>query len=194
MAIFFSYAEKKFGVLFTTNLAARGLDFPSVEWVIQVDCPEDSVTYVHRVGRTARYKADGNALLLILPSEMKFLDKLKEKKLELARLKANPEHQLSITNTLQSYLVESADLKYLAQRAFISYVRSVHFSSDKDVFDSAKLDVDGLAESLGLIQTPEINIKKGTVAGAVDSDEEEENSSEDEEEKAKPLRESNSAG
>lgn len=81
MAIFFTYAEKKFGVLFTTNIAARGLDFPSVEWIVQVDCPEDDVTYLHRVGRTARYKADGNAILMLLPSEIKMIDKLKERKL-----------------------------------------------------------------------------------------------------------------
>lgn len=41
-------------VLFATDLAARGLDFPAVDWVIQVDCPENVETYIHRVGRTAR--------------------------------------------------------------------------------------------------------------------------------------------
>lgn len=92
MAIFFTFAEKKFGVLFTTNLAARGLDFPSVEWIVQVDCPDDDVTYLHRIGRTARHKAEGNAMLMLLPSEMKMLDRLKERRLALIKLKANPEH------------------------------------------------------------------------------------------------------
>jgi ATP-dependent RNA helicase DDX10/DBP4 len=40
--------------LFATDVAARGLDFPNVDWVVQMDCPEDVPTYVHRVGRTAR--------------------------------------------------------------------------------------------------------------------------------------------
>ncbi|KAL4503325.1 hypothetical protein ABPG72_000931 [Tetrahymena utriculariae] len=159
LAIFFTFAEKKFGVLFTTNLAARGLDFPAVEWIVQVDCPDDVVTYVHRVGRTARFKNDGNSLLMVLPSEVKMVDKLKEKKMNIQKLKANPEHQLSITNSLQSYLVENVDLKYLAQRAFISYVRSIHFAQDKDVFNVNSLDLNGLSESFGLIQTPVINIK-----------------------------------
>ena len=30
------------------------LDFPGVRWVIQMDCPENATTYIHRVGRTAR--------------------------------------------------------------------------------------------------------------------------------------------
>ncbi len=42
-------------VLFATDIAARGLDFPTVNWVVQVDCPEDVDAYIHRVGRTARY-------------------------------------------------------------------------------------------------------------------------------------------
>ena len=42
-------------LLFATDIAARGLDFPTVDWVLQVDCPEDVASYIHRVGRTARY-------------------------------------------------------------------------------------------------------------------------------------------
>ncbi|KAJ2241314.1 ATP-dependent RNA helicase dbp4, partial [Coemansia sp. RSA 475] len=56
-------------VLFCTDVAARGLDFPAVDWVVQVDCPEDCDTYLHRVGRTARYEASGKGLLFLLPSE-----------------------------------------------------------------------------------------------------------------------------
>jgi ATP-dependent RNA helicase DDX10/DBP4 len=44
-------------------------DFPSVDWVVQLDCPEDVDTYVHRAGRTARYSRSGEALLVLLPSE-----------------------------------------------------------------------------------------------------------------------------
>jgi superfamily II DNA/RNA helicase len=46
-------------VLFATDIAARGLDFPTVDWVLQLDCPEDSAAYIHRVGRTARWGGSG---------------------------------------------------------------------------------------------------------------------------------------
>lgn len=48
------FSQSKHCVLFSTDVAARGLDFPAVDWVIQLDCPEDADTYIHRVGRTAR--------------------------------------------------------------------------------------------------------------------------------------------
>ena len=57
MAIYFTFCEKKYGILVSTNIASRGLDFPMIDWVIQLDIPEDVETYVHRVGRTARYRS-----------------------------------------------------------------------------------------------------------------------------------------
>ena len=53
-------------MLFCTDIAARGLDFPSIDWVVQFDCPEDSDTYIHRVGRAGRFRAKGNRLLFLL--------------------------------------------------------------------------------------------------------------------------------
>lgn len=44
-------------------------DFPEVDWVVQIDCPEDSATYIHRVGRTARYQKGGEAIIVLTPSE-----------------------------------------------------------------------------------------------------------------------------
>ena len=55
MEVYDSFCRKENAVLFATDIAARGLDFPAVNWVLQLDCPEDANTYIHRVGRTARY-------------------------------------------------------------------------------------------------------------------------------------------
>ena len=76
-AIFFTFTEKRSAVLFTTNIASRGLDFPKVDWVINMDCPDDVQTYIHRVGRTARYNAGGFSVLMLLPSEAQFAERLK---------------------------------------------------------------------------------------------------------------------
>uniref|UniRef100_A0A8C6S9M2 ATP-dependent RNA helicase n=1 Tax=Neogobius melanostomus TaxID=47308 RepID=A0A8C6S9M2_9GOBI len=57
--VYNDFVRKQNAVLFATDIAARGLDFPTVNWVLQFDCPEDADTYIHRVGRTARYKEGG---------------------------------------------------------------------------------------------------------------------------------------
>jgi superfamily II DNA/RNA helicase len=63
----FCAAEK--GVLFCTDVAARGLDLPAVHWILQYDPPCDTTDYVHRAGRTARRGLGGSALMFLLPSE-----------------------------------------------------------------------------------------------------------------------------
>eukprot|EP00455_Lapot_gusevi_P017901 TRINITY_DN1968_c0_g1_i2.p1 TRINITY_DN1968_c0_g1~~TRINITY_DN1968_c0_g1_i2.p1 ORF type:complete len:792 (-),score=261.02 TRINITY_DN1968_c0_g1_i2:28-2130(-) len=162
MSIYYDFLQRKEVVLFATDLAARGLDFPRVDWVVQFDCPENVETYIHRAGRTARYKSAGNGLLLLLPSEIKFVDHLKEAKIPLKQAKANPEKLKNISQQFQSFLAEDPDLKYLAQRAFISYLRSIFLQADKEVFDVLKIDANKLSEGMGLPLTPKIKFIKGS--------------------------------
>ena len=68
MRVYTIHFKKKAAVLLCTDIAARGLDFPGVHWVVQLDCPEDVNTNIHRVGRTARYE-DEKTLLFLLPLE-----------------------------------------------------------------------------------------------------------------------------
>lgn len=48
VGVFNEFCEAKGMVLFATDIAARGLDFPTVDWVVQADCPEDVAAYIHR--------------------------------------------------------------------------------------------------------------------------------------------------
>lgn len=55
------------GVLLCTDVAARGLDIPEIDWIVQYDPPDDTREYIHRVGRTCRgYQSTGKALLILL--------------------------------------------------------------------------------------------------------------------------------
>jgi len=59
----------KYQVLIATNIAARGLDVEGISHVINYDVPEQAENYVHRVGRTARAEADGDAITLVTPDD-----------------------------------------------------------------------------------------------------------------------------
>ena len=63
-------------MLFCTDVAARGLDFPSVSCIMQYDAAGEPSEYVHRVGRTARMGHHGESLLFLLPSEGEYVDLL----------------------------------------------------------------------------------------------------------------------
>lgn len=156
MALYAEFLRRPSCVLFATDLAARGLDFPAVDWVVQMDCPDSAETYIHRVGRTARYRSSGNALTFLLPSELKIIPLLEKKKVFLKRVKANAEHLRTVSTQFQGFLAEDPDLKYLAQKSFISYVRSIHLQSNKEVFDVSALPLEELSSAMGLPGTPNL--------------------------------------
>jgi len=151
------FGRMQHAVLLATDLAARGLDFPSIDWVVQADAPEDAATYVHRVGRTARYAKGGQALLLLLPSEEEGMtEALKARGIEIQSIKIRSSKTFSIRDQLQRLAFQDPDVKYLAQRALVSYVRSVHLHHDKSIFKVDELPIGAFAASLGLAGTPKI--------------------------------------
>uniref|UniRef100_A0A803U0Y2 ATP-dependent RNA helicase n=1 Tax=Anolis carolinensis TaxID=28377 RepID=A0A803U0Y2_ANOCA len=157
MEVYTDFVRKKSAVLFATDLAARGLDFPAVNWVIQFDCPEDANTYIHRVGRTARYKEGGEALLVLIKSEENgMIQQLSQKKVPINKIKINPEKLVDIQKKLQSFLAQDQELKERAQRCFVSYLRSVYLMKNKEVFDVFKLPIAEYALSLGLAVAPRV--------------------------------------
>ncbi|NXG44773.1 DDX10 helicase, partial [Psilopogon haemacephalus] len=157
MEVYTCFVRKKAAVLFATDIAARGLDFPAVNWVIQYDCPEDANTYIHRVGRTARYKEGGEALLVLLPSEEKgMVEQLAQRKVPVTEIKINPEKLTDIQKRMQAFLAQDQELKEKAQRCFVSYLRSVYLMKNKEVFDVFKLPLAEYAVSLGLAVAPRV--------------------------------------
>jgi ATP-dependent RNA helicase RhlE len=68
-----NFKSGRVAVLVATDLAARGIDVDGISHVINYDLPEDPETYVHRIGRTARAGADGDAVSLCCPEDRDFL-------------------------------------------------------------------------------------------------------------------------
>lgn len=156
------FTHAQFACLFATDIVARGLDFPAIDWVVQVDCPEDAATYVHRAGRCARFGRPGKSLLMLLPSEEEaMLKRLKNSKIEPKYMNIKQKNKKSIRPQLQSLCFKDPKMKNLGQRAFISYYKSVYVQKDKDVFKIDELPAEKYAESLGLPGAPQIKIKGG---------------------------------
>ncbi|KAJ3300819.1 ATP-dependent RNA helicase dbp7 [Borealophlyctis nickersoniae] len=74
-------------ILICTDVAARGLDLPDVTDIIQYDPPGDVKDYVHRIGRTARLGREGQAVLVLLPGEVEYLDVLRKRGLVAEEMK-----------------------------------------------------------------------------------------------------------
>ncbi|WCJ32910.1 ATP-dependent RNA helicase DBP4 [Euphorbia peplus] len=160
MVIYSQFCERR-SVLFSTDVASRGLDFnKAVDWVVQVDCPEDVASYIHRVGRTARYLSGGRSVLFLTPSEMKMLEKLQEAKVPVQFIKANTKRLQPVSGLLSVLLVKHEGMQDLAKRAFITYLRSINIQKDKEVFDVTKLPIDEYSASLGLPMTPKVRFLK----------------------------------
>ena len=68
-------------------MAARGLDMPNVDYIIQYNTPGSCVDYVHRVGRTARSGHKGKAIIFLEPCEIEYLKKLNELGISLSEIK-----------------------------------------------------------------------------------------------------------
>ena len=160
--LYFDFLQRPHAVLFATDVAARGLDFPKVDWVVQADAPEDVAMYIHRVGRTARYTSGGKALLFLSPQEEEgMMDALGEAKIAVKTCSINPNKAVVASKKAAAVVAASADMNLLAKKAFKSYLRSVHLMPNKKIFpDVLALPLEGYAESLGLASKPTVRFLK----------------------------------
>ena len=106
------------GILFCTDVAARGLDIPEVDWIVQYDPPDDPREYIHRVGRACRgeSKNKGHALLFLRPQEAGFLQYLKKSKVPLSEFSIQSSKVANIQQQLE---------KLLSKNYYLNQVRKV---------------------------------------------------------------------
>jgi ATP-dependent RNA helicase DDX47/RRP3 len=98
LEVLFKFRIGELKILIATDLAARGLDIPSVDLIINFDLPNFAKDYIHRVGRTARAGKSGRAINFITQYDINLCQKIEhlieEKFIE---IKHKPAHILSIT-------------------------------------------------------------------------------------------------
>lgn len=156
---FFEFCQAESGVLLCTDVAARGLDIPAVDWIIQYDPPDDPKEYIHRVGRTARgHSGTGRALLLLLPEELGFLKYLKAARVPLNEYDFPPNKLANVQTQLEKLVEKNYYLHQAAKEAFRSYILAYNSHGLKDIFNVHSLDLKAVAKSFGFPVPPRVNI------------------------------------
>jgi ATP-dependent RNA helicase DDX18/HAS1 len=150
------------GILLCTDVAARGLDIPAVDWILQFDPPDDPREYIHRVGRTARAGGRGKALLFLLPSELGFLRFLKLAKVPLNEYQFPPTKIANVQSQLEKLIEKNYYLNKSGRDGYRSYLQAYASHSLKGIFDVGALDLQKVAKAFGFSVPPSVNLTIGT--------------------------------
>ncbi|KAF8165322.1 DEAD-domain-containing protein [Crassisporium funariophilum] len=154
-------------VLLATDVAARGLDIPSVDVVIQFDPPTDTKAFSHRCGRTARAGRSGTAWTLLSGRETEFCEFLSIRKIPLKEhpylagddiSPARPEdfHVDAYLGRIRALLKKDRSLHDQAMKAFVSFIRAYSKHEASYIFRLKDLDLVGVAKSFGLLRLPKM--------------------------------------
>ncbi|KAK2839434.1 hypothetical protein Q5P01_013174 [Channa striata] len=164
---FFQFCNADSGILLCTDVAARGLDIPEVDWIVQYDPPDDPKEYIHRVGRTARgINGRGHALLILRPEELGFLRFLKQAKVPLSEFEFSWTKISDIQSQLEKLIEKNYYLHKSAQEAYKSYVRAYDSHSLKQIYSVNTLNLPMVALSFGFKVPPFVDLNVHSSKGA----------------------------
>ncbi|KAM7364710.1 putative ATP-dependent RNA helicase DDX55 homolog [Cochliomyia hominivorax] len=152
------FRREEKAVLLCTDVLARGLDVPEIEWVIQWDPPSNAASFVHRVGRTARQGNEGNALVFLLPSEDAYVTFLKiNQKVELDEIDELDFDRSQLQSTLDKlHKLQAFDrgLYDKGVRAFVSHIQAYRKHECSAILRLKDMDMGKAATGYGLLQMP----------------------------------------
>ncbi|XP_010257043.1 PREDICTED: DEAD-box ATP-dependent RNA helicase 18 [Nelumbo nucifera] len=151
-----SFSALSKGILLCTDVAARGLDIPGVDWIVQYDPPQDPNVFIHRVGRTARMGKSGSAIVLLLPKEEAYVEFLRIRGVPLAERKCSDE-ALDIIPQIRSAARKDRDVMEKGIKAFVSYIRAYKEHHCSYIFRWKDLEIGKLAMGYGLLQLPSMS-------------------------------------
>lgn len=151
-------------ILVTSDVSARGMNYPDVSLVIQVGIPSDRDQYIHRLGRTGREGKEGQGILLLAPWEEYFLDELKDLPVEkFPTLRLDPGTKLKIEDSLAKI---DGSVKEAAFHAWLGYYNSIReIGRDKTTLVE---QANQFCQSIGLQKPPSLFRKTALKMGLRD--------------------------
>ncbi|KAJ0177835.1 hypothetical protein K1T71_006708 [Dendrolimus kikuchii] len=152
-----NFVEAQNGALLCTDVAARGLDIPKVDWIVQYDPPIDLKEYIHRVGRTARgLNTKGNAVILLRPEEEQFVMFLQKEKVYLDKY-AFDDSTAEVQDMLEELISSNGVMKILARKAYLSFLRCYAKHPLKKIFNIKTLNLKAAAKTFGFSEQPDVD-------------------------------------
>eukprot|EP00924_Labyrinthula_sp_SR-Ha-C_P000605 snap_masked-scaffold_27-processed-gene-4.29-mRNA-1 protein AED:0.35 eAED:0.35 QI:0/0/0/0.5/1/1/2/0/241 len=156
---FFEFCKAEKGILLCTDVAARGLDIPNVDWIVQYDPPDDPKEYIHRVGRAARGSSGkGSALLFLTPTELGFISYLNQSKVDVKEYEFPKSKVKDVQGQLEKLVRTNYYLHRSAKDAYRAYLLSYASHARKDIFDVYKVDLKLVSKSFGFDIPPNVNL------------------------------------
>ncbi|KAK2823303.1 hypothetical protein Q7C36_019903 [Tachysurus vachellii] len=159
--IFSEFRELKSGILVCTDVMARGIDIPDVNWVLQYDPPSSASSFVHRCGRTARIGNRGDALVFLLPMEESYVSFLSIN--QKCPLQPFPpvKDVVDVLPKLKALALRDRAVFERGMKAFVSFVQAYAKHECSLIFRLKDLDFAALARGFALLRMPKMPELRG---------------------------------
>lgn len=149
-------------ILLTTDVAARGLDIPQVDLVVQIDPPIDPKAFLHRCGRAGRAGRRGVSVIFLQPGReedyLQFLDVRKTPltPMSVPNMEIKPDEVQAATAAIRKIVLSDRALHDKGQRGFVSWLKAYSKHQASSIFRVADLDWEDLGRAWGLLKLPKM--------------------------------------
>ncbi|AFY79460.1 MAG: DEAD/DEAH box helicase [Hydrococcus sp. C42_A2020_068] len=136
------FREGKVRLVVATDIAARGLDVENLSHVINYDLPDNTETYIHRIGRTGRAGKTGTAIALVEPIDRRALKQIERRlrqNIEVSRIPTRSQVEAKRLEKLQAQIKESLAGERMA--SFLPLVRELSAEYDPQAIAAAALQM-----------------------------------------------------